>query len=322
VITLVCTLLLWSGVTITLTPETKVGGTELSLGAVAKIECDDAALQSRVEELSLGYAPAPGFSRVLESGALLRQVRAALPGVDVKVVGAGTCRVSPQTEIVCADAIALAARAGLEKSLTERDLGDCTLELVSTLAAIEVPKGKQACTLEVAPQAAKSSPGPALVAVRLVVDGQTYRTLYTSWKIQAWREQPVLVRAVRAGEMIDASMIELRRAPIDAALAFSVLESVQVQGSAAAHELPAGKTLQPADLVRPTIVKKGDILILSVNSGAVRVRAPVVAEQAGALGDRIKVVVQQSNRELNAVIESRDTVRVDLGAKKQAGALQ
>ncbi|HUR26636.1 MAG TPA: flagellar basal body P-ring formation chaperone FlgA, partial [Planctomycetota bacterium] len=273
----------------------------------------------RVEALSLGYAPAPGFSRVLEAGALLRQVRAAAPGIDVKIAGAGTCRVSPDTELICADAITSAALAALQKHLAARDLGDCTLELASAVAAVEVPKGKQACALEVAPQAAKSNPGPTLVAVRLVVDGQTYRTVYTSWKVQAWREQPVLLRPVHAGELIDSSMVELRRAPIDAALAQSALDSVQVLGTAAARELPAGKTLSSGDLVRPTVVKKGDALILVVNSGAVHVRTPVTAEQSGALGDRIKVVVQQSGRELNAVIATRDTVRVDLGDRKQAG---
>jgi len=315
-------LLIWAGVTITLPAETKVMGTELSLGAVATIECDDPLVAARVQALSLGYAPAPGFSRVLEAGVLLRQVRQAAPGVEVKFVGAGACRVFPETEMISGDAIENAARAGLAAHLGNRDLGDCTMELVTAIAGIEVPRGKQACSLEVAPQPAKPSAGPALVAVRLIVDGQTYRTAYTTWKVQAWREQPVLLRAVRAGETIDASMVELRRAPIDAALVSNTLDSVQVLGTAAARELPAGRTLLTGDLVRPTIVKKGDILILIVNSGAVRVRTPVTAQQAGALGDRIKVVVQQSGRELNAVVETRDTVRVDLGERKQAGVRQ
>ena len=170
-ITLINCLLLWAGVTITLPAETKVAGTELSLGAVAKVECDDAALSARVQGLSLGYAPAPGFSRVLESAALLRQVRAAAPGVEVKIIGPGTCRVLPATEMVSAEAITNAARTALVKQLAARDLGDCTFELASVVEAIEVPKGKLPYSIEVAPQPAKASPGLALVAVRLVVDG-------------------------------------------------------------------------------------------------------------------------------------------------------
>jgi flagella basal body P-ring formation protein FlgA len=260
--------------------------------------------------------PAPGFSRVLDAAQLARQVRALSPGVALKFEGAKTCRVLPKTELINAETIHAAARAALERHLDSRDLGDCTVELISPSAGIEVPMGRQACQLEVAPQPAKPSSGSTLVAVRLVVDGQTYRTAHTSWKVQAWREQPVLVRAVRAGETIEAGMIEMRRAPIDAALAGSSLEPVQVLGTAAARELEAGRTLLSGDLVRPNIVKKGDMLILDVQSGVVRVRTPVTAEAAGALGDRIRVTVQQSGRELNAVIASRDTVRLDLGSRQ------
>lgn len=318
-ITLFSAFLLWTGVTVTLPAEAKVAGTELSLGAFATVECEDPALAARVQALALGYAPAPGYSRVLEAAALLRQVRAIAPGVEVKLAGATTCRVIPSTEQVSVEAITSAARAALQQHLAGRELGDCTLEPVSPLAAIEVPKGKQACALEVAPQPEKASYSPAIVAVRLVVDGQTYRTAYTSWKVQSWREQPVLTRDVRAGEVIEANMVELRRAPIDAGLASTALDAIQVLGAAATRPLQAGKPLLAGDLVRPIVIKKGDALILVVNCGAVRVRTPATAAQAGAVGDRIKVTVQQSGREINALIESRDIVRIDLGDRKPSG---
>jgi len=315
VITLICKILLGVGVTITLPSEARVHGTEMNLGAVAQVACDDPALAARVQALTLGYVPAPGFSRVLDAAQLARQVRAISPGMELKFEGARTCRVLPKTELIQAETIHSAARAALERHLEARDLGDCTIELVSPSTPIEVPMGRQACQLEVAPQPARPSSGSTLVAVRLVVDGQTYRTAHTSWKVQTWRDQPVLVRAVRSGETIEAGMIEMRRAPIDAALAGSSLEPGQVLGTAAARELEAGRTLLSGDLVRPNIVKKGDMLILDVQSGAVRVRTPVTAEAAGALGDRIRVSVQHSGREIHAIVASRDTVRLDLGSR-------
>jgi flagella basal body P-ring formation protein FlgA len=321
-ITLLCALLLGGGITVNLPAQARVSGTEMNLGAVAHVQCDDPALQARLEALTLGYVPAPGFSRVLEANALVRQMRTLAPGVEIKFEGARTCRVVPQTELIEAETIHTAARAALTRSLESRDLGDCTIELVSASPAIEVPRGKQACQLEVAPQANKQTLGSTLVAVRLVIDGQTYRTAQTSWKVQAWRTQPVLLRDVRAGELIAADMIEMRRAPIDAALAASSLEPGQVMGTVAARALESGHTLLSGDLVRPTLVKKGDMLILEVRSGAVHVRTPVVAKTAGALGDRIQVVVQHSGRELNGTVVSRDTVRFDLGSRNTKAVAQ
>ncbi len=321
-ITLLCSLLLSAGVTVTLPPQASVSGTELSLGAFATIEGDDAELVARISALKLGYAPAPGFSRVLEANALLNQVRALAPGMAVHLAGAKTCRVLPMTEHIAAEDITKAARASLEQHLAGRGFGDCTLELVSSAVAIEVPKGNSACVLEVAPQPERPGYSPALVAVRLIVDGQTYRTAHTSWKVQSWRQQPVLLRDVRAGEVIAADMIELRRVPIDAGLTASALDSTQVLGTAAARPLQAGKMLLSSDLVRPLVVKQGDLVILVVESGAIRVRTSATAEQAGAVGDRIRVIVQESGREISALVVSRETVRISLGDRQPTGERQ
>ena len=321
-ITLLYSILLWAGVTITLPAQAQVAGAEMSLGAVAKIECDDPVLAAQLQTLALGYVPAPGFSRVLEASAIQRQVRAIAAGVDVRFVGAGTCRVSPQTETISAEAISNAARAALVRHLEERNLGDCTLEPAVAIEAIEVPKGAQSFALEVAPQPAKPNYSPALVAVRLVVDGQIYRTAHTTWRVQAWRQQPVLLSNVRAGELVEAGMLELRRVPIDAALLSSALEPLQVMGTAAIRDLQVGRTLLAGDLVRPIIVRKGDTLILDITRGSVRVRTPVIAASAGAQGDRIRVLVQRSGHEVQAIIESRDTVRLDLGSRQSKGVRQ
>lgn len=313
------TILLWAGVTITLPAETKVSGTELSLGAVASVECDDPELAKRLSGLALGYAPAPGYSRVLDAAAIQRQARALAPGVEIRLAGARTCRVSPLTEVIASEAIVAAARAALAQQLAAQRFEDCTFELVGEQAPIEVPKGKGPCTLEVAPANPKSKALPSAIAVRLIVDGQTYRTAHTAWKVQAWREQPVLVRAVRAGESIEPSMIELRRTAVDLSLAASSLEPGQVLGTVAAREIAAGSVLFDGDLVRPTLVRKGDSVMLLVDSGAVRVRTPAVAEQSGAKGDRIKVVVQQTGRELSVIVESKDSVRLSLGGRSAQG---
>lgn len=315
-ITLLCHLLLSVGVTITLPAEAKVAGTEVSLGAIAKVECDDPALAARISAVRLGYAPAPGYSRVLDAAALLRQVRAGVPDADVRFKGSGTCRVSPATEPIAADALAEAARNALRAHLSSQGFGDCLLELQTRLQDIEVPKGQKPPLLEVAPQPEKAGYSPATVAVRVVVDGQPYRTTYTTWSVKAWRDQPVLLAPVRAGDVLEAGMFELRRTAVDAGSASAVLDSQQVIGAAASHPMEAGKTLLAGDLVRPQIVQKGDLVILAVSSGAVNVRTPATATQAGARGDRVKVVVQSTGREINAVIESRDTVRIDLGDRQ------
>ena len=59
------TLLLASGITVTLPEETKVSGSEMKLGDIAVITGEDESLVERAKQLGLGYAPAPGYHRTL-----------------------------------------------------------------------------------------------------------------------------------------------------------------------------------------------------------------------------------------------------------------
>jgi hypothetical protein len=78
------------GVTVTLHPQAKVRGTEIELGAVAAVSGEDAALVARVRGLRLGYAPAPGYSRLLLGERLRADLARTLPGTAVEVGGAAS----------------------------------------------------------------------------------------------------------------------------------------------------------------------------------------------------------------------------------------
>jgi len=66
-------------------------------------------------------------------------------------------------------------------------------------------------------------------------------------------------------------------------------------------------------VVRELLVQSGASLLLEVRRGAVTARIPAVAEQAGALGDRIRVRPTNGTRTLQARVTARDLARVDMG---------
>src|SRR5687768_12548967 len=114
--------LLFGGVTVTLSPQAKVRGTEIALGSIAAVSGDDAALVARVRELRLGYAPAPGYSRLLAGELLQAELTRTLPGTAVELKGAAACRVLPATEVVGGRAIEAAAKGELLRRLDGRDV--------------------------------------------------------------------------------------------------------------------------------------------------------------------------------------------------------
>ena len=93
------TTLLLAGVTVSLPMEADVHGTEILLGDVATISGEDAAEVSAVEGLSLGYAPAPGYSRLLQRHRLEQLVDRKLPDVVIAFRGEPACRVHGLNDI-------------------------------------------------------------------------------------------------------------------------------------------------------------------------------------------------------------------------------
>ena len=110
--TLTASLLLGT-VTVVLPPEANVSGTELRLDAIAKVEGENPAEVAAISSLHLGYAPAPGYSRLLDAQRLALDIERAAPNVDVVFQGARACRVWPETTSISGAAIEAVAREEL-----------------------------------------------------------------------------------------------------------------------------------------------------------------------------------------------------------------
>jgi len=307
-------ILLLGSVSVVLPAEANVTGTELRLDAVAQIAGDDPAEVESISALHLGYAPAPGYSRLLDAQRLLHDIQAAAPDVDVRLSGARACRVWPRTTSISAAAIEAVAREELARHLENTD---ATATLIAKPADIRVPAGAQQSELRSLVAASAVRPGTVSVPVRLMVDGNVYRTVWTSWRVDIWATQSVLVRDVHAGERLTAEMFESRRLALPLGTARGrVLGQALLVGSAAARNLSAGNVVTERDVVRPVLVKSGDTIFFEVKKGAITARVPAVAEADGARGDRIPVTLVDSNREIKGIVASRDLVRIDLGSPR------
>lgn len=308
---LVLLTLLAGGATVTLPEEALVRGAELELAAVATIEADDPGVLARLGAFELGYVPAPGYARVLSRPRIAAELRRAFPDLEQLVVaGAERCRVLPECTEIAADAILGAAR----DALAARFAGQQTsLRPTSTHESVLVPLGAQGVRLDAAPTAGGPRAGAWSVPVRIWVDDAPYRTIWTSWDVECWVERPVLLRDVARGEALSTADVELRRVRVDDTGAVEPLSSDTLRGVVARRDLRAGTALQPGDVERARVVRKGDLVHVEVHKGLVVARASALAAEDGRVGDRIRVTASATGRELVATVVSSDLVelRVD-----------
>jgi flagella basal body P-ring formation protein FlgA len=304
--------LLLGGVTVTLPATAEARGTELSLGAVCQVAGDDPAEVARVAALSLGYAPAPGYTRLFEAWRLRQMIQRAAPDVALRLGGAAACRVSPATEVVTGVAVEAAARSELERGLASLD---AQARLLAPVADLRIPAGGAPAELVSVLDPQQTLAGNVSVPVRVVVDGDVYRTIWTLWSVELWADYTVLARPASAGTAIRAEMLESRRlqlAPGALRPGAQVLGQALLVGAVAARDLEAGRPLTDLDVLRPKLVKTGEMTFLEVKKGSIQARVAAVAEQDGALGDRIEVTLQGSGRLMQASVVSRDLVLIDL----------
>jgi flagella basal body P-ring formation protein FlgA len=303
-------LALTGGITVTLPAAQSVAGTELELGAVATVTGTDQALVERARKVRLGYAPAPGYSRVLQRDLLAQELRSAL-GLDVELHmgGATACHVTPLTEDIDGDAVAGEARRAIAAMLTGREV---ELTLARPVADLVVPAALEASSLRARPLERALRPGRRSVAVDVLVDGAPWRTVWTTWDVAEWTTVPALVTDVARGTTLSAGHFAPKRVPVGAAGAPAPLAASAYGHAVAARDLRAGDVVEDDDVQRVKVLSKGDLVSVEVVKGAITARALGEVQREARVGDRVSVVLRSTGREVTGVVLSRDLVRLRL----------
>jgi len=306
---LLTTLLGGGSVTITVPVEAKVKGTEIELGEVAQVTGLDGELVSKVRAFELGYAPAPGFSRLMTAERIRADLARALPGVEIRVTGERACRVWPQVEQLDAKEIEDAARAELLQAFAEKE---ATFTLKDPIGVIPLPVGDRSRAIVARKPSGELRSGIVGVPVELLVDGTRYRTVWTSWRVEVWETRDVLRRPVRAGEELAPEHFERQRVRVGDAAELPRVEPGQAIGAVAKHDLAAGNAVSSFDLSRPLAVTKGTTLYLRVRKGAIEARVAAVALDSGSVGQKIQVQAVESRQVLHATVTGRDACEIRL----------
>jgi flagella basal body P-ring formation protein FlgA len=298
-----------AGVTVTLPVEAKIKGTEIELGELCLVAGLDAELVERVRAIELGYAPAPGFSRLLTVERIRAELAKAFPNVEIQVAGERACRVWPQVEELAPAVLEEAARLELVRAFAGKE---ATFTLADPIAAVKVPLGEQKSRVNARKPAGELRGGVVGVPVEVLVDGLRYRTIWTAWRVELWETRPVLSRPVKAGEELRPELFARARIEVGREAELETLDPRAVAGSVARRDLAAGERVTLHDVHRPAAVTLGAALFLRVKKGPIEARVPALALETGSVGDRIRVKTIEAGAELVATVVGRDLCEVSL----------
>jgi flagella basal body P-ring formation protein FlgA len=298
-----------ASITLSLPSDAHVRGQELHVGDIARITGADEADAARIAAITLGYTPSPGFARVLTRDEIAAKVRSALPGTTFELAGSDRCRIEPETEIVRGESLRTQASQALRAALNGRD---ATITDEGVQADVVVPKATTKIELRPQPDLRALRSGLVPVAVQVWIDGAPYQTVQSSFRIELYENLPVLTADVRRGDVLDRNSADLRRVRVDANLQGEPLATSALPGATLLHDMQKGAVVTDRDVQRAQLVKQGDLVQIQVRKGAVVARSTAVAAQDGCLGDKVRVTIAGSKRELTTTVTGHASVEVEL----------
>ena len=294
-----------------LRPEIMVRGIEVQLRDFADVTCTDAELRDRIGRVSIGKRPALGNTRVVTREELGQRLLAAGVATDrVHVFGAREVSLVPAFALLQAREVLEAADGVLRAALALEADADIEAE-AGSLAIQHVPPGRTGYDLSAEVRNGRLEAKSAIVDVRVLVDGEPWKTIPVPYKLRRYRQALVVTAPVPRGQPLTAENVTLKRVEVQLGNALFVDSPEAVTGMVSARNLTANRLLQPQDVAAPAVVRRGDLVTIVSQKGRVKVATKGIAEQDGAVGTLVAVRNLTSQRVLAAVVQGHGVVAVE-----------
>lgn len=158
----------------------------------------------------------------------------------------------------------------------------------------------------------KSTRSVGRINIQVRCEGDTPWSLYVPATINLFRPVVVLIDPIPRGDTLRPSDLELREFDISRISGSYFTDIETVAGMVARRLLTADQPVIAAHLTPPTVVHKGDAVILTASSDGLIVRMPGVALGDGEQGQQISVRNTQSNRVVEALVTGPGQVEVPM----------
>ncbi|MFZ3228756.1 MAG: flagellar basal body P-ring formation chaperone FlgA [Pseudobdellovibrio sp.] len=129
-------------------------------------------------------------------------------------------------------------------------------------------------------------------------------------EIKRYQSVPVLNRAVKTGDVITQDLISVEKRLIMNPREI-IANSQQLMGMQAARFLNAGQAITYSDLKKEQVMKKGQMIKAIAGQSSVEVSILAQVEEAGAIGDVIRIRNLDSQKIVAARVVDKGLVRIE-----------
>jgi flagella basal body P-ring formation protein FlgA len=273
-----------------------------------------------IAKVPIFRAPDLGSTGTVSADAVIEAVRKqALVGLDTDGISEVTVtrasRAIPLATVTVAIAQSLAAQyaMGLPR--------DISLSFDRELQAIQVEPDAVG-EPQVGRIAFDKVSGRFDVTLSVPTHGTSRGNLHLSGQAMATAELVTLTRPIERGEIVKEADIATERRPRASLEPGLVTERAQAVGLAARTSLAPGRPLKATDLMRPALVQRNETVTIVYEVPGITLTVRGKATDAGAEGDVIGVLNEQSKRTVQAVVVGPGRVMISTSAPRLAANIE
>lgn len=293
-----------------LRPAVALRGLHVTIGDLCELKPVDATTQA-IAQVRFGPAPVNGYSRTVSRTDVVQALAAAgVPLAALQITGSDEVVVQTITTEVPQQALVEAAGTALQALLAVEG-GDVEFEPPAQVLRCQAPPGRVSQELRARVRDARTGPTSAVVDVEVMIDGESFKKVPLTFKLQRWFQVLKTVGSLRKDTPLGPDNIELVREPMAQSTGLFLDRMTQVEGMTAARNLQPGQRLTLGDIAPPALVRRGDIVTVVLTRGRVKVTAKALANEDAPLGGRVHLTNTSSRSVLTGVVYGTGLVVVN-----------
>jgi flagella basal body P-ring formation protein FlgA len=198
------------------------------------------------------------------------------------------------------------AAAILQRIELRQSVGEARLELDNPGLRVALPEGAAGVDVE----GLTYDPRSGRVAAYVAAEGQTGEGIRVTGRVRHMVEVAVLARPVAAGETLAPQDVARIQIAADRLTQGFVIDPADLVGKAPRRALRPSEPVRAADLQVPALVKRNELVTITLETGSLVLTAQGKAAEEGGKGATIRVTNTKSGRVLDTVVTGPGAVAV------------
>ena len=290
-------------------PNVQINDEDILLGRIAGIESHDPLLIQKLSSIVVARAPLPGTSRTLEKQTF--KMRLKQNGIDLTQLALdipAKVVVTRNFIEISREKIKMLVSDYIQKTIL-KDHADGSIKDIQVADSLKLPNGR--ITFKVIPPRNRDLLGKIPFSVHFDVNGKFYKRVWATATVEVLAEVVITKKPVGRHKPITEDDIELLKMDMAKLPSGVITDPEAVLGKRTRRAIGA-KTVLRADLVEfPPLVKRGDVVVIVVETSGLKITTLGQVKKKGRLGESIPVMNYDSKKILYARVLDSSTVKVE-----------